>query len=257
MISVICVYNDAEKLNRYLLASLAEQSSQFELITIDNTGGKYGSAPEILNRAALGARHRYLMFVHQDVALGSDTWLADVEALLGRLRRLGAAGPAGMTREGRFAGSIRHGEPPRLVGEAKLLETVQVQTLDGCLIVVPRKVFAKRSFDEQTCRGWHLYVADYCLSLARAGYRNFALPNEVYHESTGPADKSVYKDTVCRIILKHRKRNPVICTTVGQWNTEDFLFPPGFKPHHGGKEKRGAPWAFISRSVSKCFRGLR
>lgn len=39
MISVICVYNDRDILNRFLLRNLRESSDEYELILLDNTGG--------------------------------------------------------------------------------------------------------------------------------------------------------------------------------------------------------------------------
>ena len=44
MISIICVYNNQEILEEYLLNGLEYQSNNFELILIDNTDNKYKSA---------------------------------------------------------------------------------------------------------------------------------------------------------------------------------------------------------------------
>jgi hypothetical protein len=217
-ISVICAYNNLKKLNDYLIPSLNRQTTPFELLSIDNTRGNLTSAPAILNATAKKAKYEYLMFAHQDVALDSNNWLVEVERNLRSLYRLGAAGVAGKSKSG-LAASVSHGIPPQFVGTKRLNKPVQVQTLDGCLIIVPKKVFNRISFDEMTIKGWYLYVADYCLDLICLGYRNYVLPHQIYHESTGPHDPSVYEETLKNITEKHRNHTKMIYTTMGDWRT--------------------------------------
>jgi hypothetical protein len=216
--SVICIYNNRQKLDKYLVRSLNTQTAPYEILAIDNTDGHIKSAPEVLNMAAKKARYDYLMFVHQDVELDSKNWLAKAQIDLNSLYCPGAAGVAGRSSEG-FASSVSHGNPPTFTGPMRLQKPAQVQTLDGCLIIVPKKIFSKISFDEATIEGFYLYVVDYCLDLMRLGYRNYVLPHPVYHESTGPGDSSVYQKTLDNIINKHRKSVKVIYSTVGEWKT--------------------------------------
>lgn len=217
--SIVCAYNDRGKLERFLLRSLEGQSAPFELLLIDTRAGGVKSAPPILNEAAKRARFDHLVFVHQDVALGSPHWLEDVRAALEKLGRYGAAGVAGRAEGGLFA-SVLHGDPPQPVGTQPVTGPQPVQTLDGCLMIVPRAVFLEQGFDETTCRGWHFYVADYCLDLAERGLDVFVLPNGVYHESMGPADPSVYQDAKRALLKKHR-RHKTLYLTMGVWETAD------------------------------------
>lgn len=216
-ISVICVYNSREKLDRYLVSSLNKQYSPFELLAIDNTEGRYSSAAGILNETAKKARYDYFMFVHQDVALLSDTWLTDAQTALRRLRNLGAAGVAGNGSKGSIV-SLLHGNPP-FRALRKLRKPVQVQTLDGCLMIVPKEVFKKISFDERTLNGWYLYTANYCLDLIRAGYLIYVLPYTIYHASIGPSDQNAIEEARQQLIERHRDHIKVIYTTVGTWKT--------------------------------------
>ena len=94
-----------------------------------------------------------------------------------------------------------------------------VLTLDGCLIIVPRKIFEGISFDETTSNGWYLYVVDYCLDLTRLGYNIYVLPHQIYHESMGPYDCSVYEKARKNILEKHQTHTKMIYTTVGDWKT--------------------------------------
>jgi hypothetical protein len=215
--SIICAYNSREKLEKYLVKSLSNQTAPFELLTIDNTKEDYISAPHILNKTAGKARFEFLMFVHQDVALGSETWLENALKDMESLPNLGAAGVAGKSEKG-FAASVTHGNPPFFTGDEKLTAPVEVQTLDGCLMIVPTKIFRKFSFDEKTIDGWYLYIADYCLELARRGYKNYVLPQQIYHESTGPKDPHLYEKTLLKILQKHWPHTKMIYTTMGEWS---------------------------------------
>lgn len=216
--SIICVFNDQEKLDRLLLESLRAQTAAFEILTVDNRQGAFKSAPRILNETAANAKFDQLLFAHQDVALRGSTWLADVEKTLQELGPYGAAGVAGCGPGG-FRASVWQGHPPRLVSPKRPEGPEPVQTLDGCLLIVPRPVFIEQGFDEESCRGWHLYVADYCLDLARRGLPVYVLPQQVYHESTGPSDPGVYAGTLEHMRKKHRDHVKKIYTTIGTWDT--------------------------------------
>jgi len=220
MISIVCVYNDRRILEDYLMRSLKRQNAAFELLCIDNTDGRHLSAPAILNWTASGAKHDYIMFVHPDVELRSSTWLSDVEAWMEKLKDSGAAGVAGKDPCGNLHASIWQGSPARFIGPGTLRVPMEVQTLDGCLLIVPRSVFRRVRFDQETCTGWHLYVADYCLALRRFRYKVHVLPNAIYHKSHGPADCRIYEKTVSNMIRKYRGEMPTIYTTVGEWSTD-------------------------------------
>ncbi|WP_041280886.1 glycosyltransferase, partial [Desulfosudis oleivorans] len=216
--SIICVFNSQAKLDKYLVESLKHQKTACELIAIDNRPQRFKCAATVLNAAAARAKYDLLMFVHQDVALGSDTWLADARNDIDLLENFGAAGVAGNGPLGVVA-SILHGTPPRRLGRVRLTKPVPVQTVDGCLLIVPKKLFLETGFDARTCPGWYLYVANFCLDMARLGRKVYVLPREIYHESTGPGNPRVLDEARRNIINKHRDQVDIIYTTVGEWKT--------------------------------------
>ena len=171
MISVVCVYNDERVLGDVLLKSLRAQSVHFELIALDNTEGRFKSAAEALNHGGARASGDYIMFVHQDVWLASDSWLQDTERLLRSLPDLGVAGVAGVDGRGRtwrerFKWSFETFDAEPAWSEVGGVERPEeVQTLDECVLVVPPPVFEKHHFDEEVFDGWDSYGADYCLCL--------------------------------------------------------------------------------------------
>ncbi len=220
MISIICVYNNKNILENYLLKSLKNQTVKFEFIGIDNTKGQFKSAAEALNYGGGQAKGEYLMFVHQDVDLSSNTWLEEVKKILDKLSNLGIAGIAGKSEdEGEVITNIKHDNPPRLAGKIQIKKPTKVQTVDECLMIIPKSVFNKLRFDEDTCDNWHLYAVDYCLSVKRLGFDSYVMPIFVYHKSSGYSMSEKYFVTLKKVLKKHKSCYNKIYTTMGDWST--------------------------------------
>lgn len=231
MISVVCVYNNEKILNDYLLKSMKNQTVDYEPILLDNTKGKFKSAAEALNHGGRGAKGNYIMFVHQDVDLCSNTWLEDVEKMLDSIPNLGIAGVAGKIDETGVMTNIKNGNPPILAGKFQINKPTKVQTLDECLIIIPKSLFNVLQFDDKVCNDWHLYGVDYCLSAKKMGFEVYVIPMNIYHLSTGTTNKSSlqvilalgslpggYYKTMKKLLNKH-KNSKQIYTTCGNWNT--------------------------------------
>ena len=232
MISIICVYNNGKILNDYLLKSLKNQTVKFELIALDNTEGKYKSAAEALNHGENKAKGKYILFVHQDVDLSSNSWLEEVEKVLDKLPNLGIAGVAGSSenRKGVIT-NVKHDTSPRLAGEIYIQKPTKVQTLDECLVIIPKSVFDTLRFDEEVCDNWHLYAVDYCLSARKLGFDVYVLPMFIYHKSPyiskslfqiilsmGSLPKGYYQ-TLNKVLKKHKNYVRQVYTTCGNWST--------------------------------------
>ncbi|HTX60822.1 MAG TPA: glycosyltransferase, partial [Methanobacterium sp.] len=220
--SVICVYNDEESLNEYLLNSLNNQSVEYELILLDNRNGKYKSAPEALNQGGSKAKGDYLMFVHQDVDLKSSNWLIEAEDILINLDNWGIAGVAGVPENGVLKSNIENGVPPNKPGQ-KINKPSPVQTLDECLIFIPKTIFNKFKFDEKLV-GWHLYSVDYCLNIKKYGFEVFVLPLYIYHRSYMIHYVKEYYDMLKIVLRKYREDYVKINTSCGVWKTNYPLY---------------------------------
>jgi len=221
MISIIVVYNNERTLNEILLKSLKNQIVKFELITLNNTKGQYKSAAEALNYGGKKAKGKYLMFVHQDVDLYSNTWLEEEEKILDKLSKLGIAGVAGRSKnEYSVITQIKHGNPPRFVGKMQIEKPIEVQTVDECLTIIPKSIFTKLQFDENVCNDWHLYAVDYCLSIKKLGFCSYVIPIFIYHKSPGYSMSGKYFATLKKVLKKHKSYYGKIYTTVGNWSTK-------------------------------------
>lgn len=218
MISVVCVYNNKKILNDFLLKSLRNQTVDYELILLDNTRRQFKSAAEALNYGGKKAKEKYIIFVHQDVDLSSNSWLEKVEKMLDSIRNLGVAGVAGKKEGGGVMTIINHGDPPRPAGSITIRKPEKVQTVDECLFIIPRSVFRTIHFDENVCDDWHLYAVDYSLSVKRLGFDAYVIPMFVYHRSPGYSFSEEYYLTLEKVLEKHKKHYKWIYTTMGDWS---------------------------------------
>lgn len=220
MISVVVVYNNERMFNDILRKSLANQTAEYELIALDNASGKFKSASEALNYGGKKATGKYIMFVHQDVELGSSSWLEQVETIMDGIPDLGIAGVAGASEvenslEEKYLKHI-HGYISNS-GEmwgSKIEKEEVVQVLDEQLLIIPRKQFERMQFDEETFDHWHCYGADYCLSVKKFGLSAYVLPAFVYHRSSAININNILKYQK-RLYNKHKRYNRCIYTTLG------------------------------------------
>ena len=239
MITIVCVFSDRPTLDQYLLRSLSNQTAKYQTVLVDNTEGQYKSAAQAYNYGAARAGQKYIMFVHQDVDFESGMWLRDAEAMLDGIGDLGVAGVAGMSEQGRTLQDrgrnviINHENREAWKFGNPIDKPEPVQTLDGCVLIVPSKVFNILKFDEAVCDNWHLYDVDYCLACRRLGYAVYVIPKSIYHRSAGPwhsrsririlfslgALPETYYKTLGKLIRKYRSDYRFIYTSNGEWNT--------------------------------------
>lgn len=217
------MYNNEEILNDYLLKSLKNQTTNYELILIDNTQKKFKSAAEAFNQEGKKAKGNYIIFTHQDVDLSSNMFLNNLEIILDSISNLGIAGVAGKSKEKIIVSNIKEGIPPKLSGKIQINEPVKIQTLDECLFIIPKNIFDEVPFDEKVCSGWHLYAVDYSLSIKERGQDVYVVPASIYHKSTGESFSSEYYNILKKLLDKHRKNYKMVYTTMGNWNSEYHL----------------------------------
>lgn len=187
MISVVCVYNNERILNDVLLKSLNNQTVEYELILLDNTGGCFKSAAAALNYGGKKATGDYIMFIHQDMWLDIPTWIEDAERHLNTLPDIGIAGVLGITGPEYSTGfgdivkySITLFEN-EAAGSGPVSMPEKVACLDECLLIVPRHVFKQIKFDEIVFDGWDCYAADYCMAIKSAGLKAYVVPGPCSH----------------------------------------------------------------------------
>lgn len=219
MLSIICVYNNRDILEKCLLNSLKVQIKDYELILIDNTSGKFDSAAKALNLGGCKSKEKFLLFIHQDFKFDSDTWLNKIEKNIKNLDKFGVAGVAGKYDRNCIS-NIKEGYPPKNSGKIQITEPTEVQTIDECVILTSKELFNNLQFDDKLCDNWHLYAVDYCLRAKNNGFKVYVLPMEGYHVSTGDSfSAETYYPTLKKLIKKYKKNYNRIYTTTGSWST--------------------------------------
>jgi hypothetical protein len=224
MIDIVCVYNNTQVLEKYLLKGLQNQTTEYNLILINNTKAEFNSAAKAINRGGWQAKSKYIMFIHQDVDLSSESWLEDAEKILDSLPNLGIAGVAGKNDKKGVISNIKHGNPPVSAGAIQLTTSTKVQTLDECLVIIPKDVFNFIQFDEAVCNDWHLYAVDYCLSIKQLEFIVYVLPIPIYHRSPGYSFSESYYVSLENVLRKHKNHNKMIFTTMGNWSTRSPIY---------------------------------
>ena len=248
--SIICASHRPDVLARFLQPSVRSQRLPCELRVVDTAREGFASCAAALNAGAAGTRGRYLMFVHHDVAWESADFLQRAAEFLDRLPRLGAAGIVGMSDKGgtwqrRGRNAVLPGEfPGKLDGWAPIESPETAQTVDDQMLIIPAGVFRRLRFDDSTCDGWHLYGADYCLSVARLGLQVYVLPLLVHHLSPGKVDAAYFR-TLRKVIVKHRRHYRWIYTTCAPWTTRLPVLLQEMYMHAQAPVRRVSRWTLI------------
>lgn len=210
MLSIISVYNNVEKLQSRLVASLDRQTVSAERILIDNRDRRFVSAAQALNWGAAQAKGDWLVFVHQDIEFLQDHWLEQCEHLLKQVDPKGWHGLVGRTASGVWQGLIRD---RAMVSGTPFDQPIPVQTLDEILLIHRRWEQTKPYFDE-SFGSWHAYGVEACCRAIVDGGTNTVLPLPVWHDS-GSTNLAGLREAHQYVWQKHQRHFRRIYTTCG------------------------------------------
>lgn len=218
MMSIICVYNNKDILDKYLIKSLNNQNEDYELILVDNRNNKFHSASSALNYGAKKACGDYFVFAHQDIYFSDNDWIKNTLNQLNNLDNVGIVGVAGKTVDSIVRSNIKQGLDPVDVSPYKINKGEKASTLDECLFIIPKNVFEHYPLDEETCDDWHLYAVDYVYNIKEKGFEAYIIPSELEHRSKGASMSETYYTTLPKLQKKYRRRR-LIRTCMGDWFT--------------------------------------
>ena len=216
--SIICVYNNKDILEKYLIKSLDKQTEEYELILLDNRKNKFKSAASALNFGAKKAQGDYLVFAHQDICFSDENWIKNTIIQLKDLDNVGIVGVAGKTVDSLVRGNIKQGLEPVDVTPFKISKAKKASTLDECLFIIPKDIYNKYSLNEDTCTDWHLYAVDYVYNIKNHGLDAYIIPTTLEHRSKGASMSETYYTTLPKLQKKYLKRG-LIRTCMGDWFT--------------------------------------
>lgn len=219
--SIVCCYTSKAKLS-YLDYSLDEQDMTVEKIFIDNSQGRFVSAASALNYGASKSTGDLILFCHQDIKFKhSDSLSRLVGAASSTLRPGdvgGVAGVAGAINRKIYM-PITHGEQEAAYSNVNLLngDSVEVETVDECVIILPRETWLGHHFNELVCDGWHFYGVEQCLYALTQKHNVYVFSADVNHlSSRGRIDNTYYR-ALRRLMKAYENNFDYISTTVGYW----------------------------------------
>jgi hypothetical protein len=187
MISVVVCSIDPETCERMMESVDRTIGVEHEFVVHDNRETNWGIC-KAYNRCAGKAKFPFLAFAHEDLVMDSPGWGKMMIDFCERRSDVGVIGVAGsMLVPKNF---VSWGDDPRFdrynfwqtagapdewsyFGSNPQNEDFsEVVTLDGVFLFTRKKVWQEYPFDEGTFRRYHLYDADFSVSVSR-GYRNF------------------------------------------------------------------------------------
>lgn len=217
MMSIICVYNNREILDEYLIKSLDTQTEDYELILVNNCENQFSSASSALNYGAKKAHGEYFVFAHQDINFSDNEWIKKTTRALDEMSNIGIVGVAGKTVDSLVRSNIKQGLNPVDVSPYKLDVVEKASTLDECLFIIPKEVFSNNPLNEE-CDDWHLYAVDYVYNIKEKGFDAYIIPTMLEHRSKGASMSEGYYKTLPKLQKKYFKSG-LIRTCMGDWFT--------------------------------------
>lgn len=226
MLSLVCAYNNEDKLKSELLSSLKFQKNvKYELILVNTVKENIKSASEALNRGGKQAKGEYIVFLHQDIIFEDDNTLHEIEEYCNSYQ-FGIAGVAGVniinkSKDFKVYTNIVHGLKKRPAGMRLDDAVMDAKSLDECLLVIPRKIFEKYQF-RYIGNTWHLYGTDYAIQMQEINEKVVIFPIELGHSSPGDSLSADYYDAVIKL-AHFCKKERTFYTVFGKWPTNKIL----------------------------------
>lgn len=186
-ISVICVYNKEEQLERQLQKSLLFQATEYEFVGINNALGQFVSAAAALNYGAEKATGDILIFSHQDVFLKTETELLELAEAIASCQIGTIVGTQGVREPSKtYYENLTAGENyiPELIHKYPK-SLMEVSCVDEGLFGMKKETWAAHPFDEKLCDNWHLYAVEACLWARKHGHKVYVYPSQIHHFSMG------------------------------------------------------------------------
>ena len=220
-VSLILIKNEEKTFQEFLESLDTQTFSDYELIIIDNCHNQYDSARQAFNSVISEAKGEYLIFLHPDIRFLQSDSLEKIVNELKDTKNFGVIGVAGSpsileNNKRVILSTIVHGKNKEKAGKI-IKKITEVQTVDECFFIVKNKSFEHTSFSAK--KGWHLYAVELCLDFLKNGNKNYVIPAELWHLSSGKSLDYRYVIQIKELVKEHEKELTSINTTVKKWPT--------------------------------------
>ena len=205
-LSLICVYNNKEQLDKYLLKSYKKQNIECQLILIDNRNNKFACAVDAINDGIKKATTTNIIILHQDIYFEKEDVLIKLYERIDKSHNeiIGVAGTKYEQR--RVYTAITHGLKKEKAGLNVMNygEEEEVFVLEECLFGFKKDILKKINFDNQTCDNWHFYAVDLCYQANLNNIKVICYGANIWHASSGSKTHSFY-ETLRKMQKKYKK----------------------------------------------------
>ncbi|MEM9109152.1 MAG: glycosyltransferase [Planctomycetota bacterium] len=187
-LSIICCFNNKNKLKKYLLAS--PDIDRHEIILIEDPD----SLPKGYNTAITRAKNSLILCVHQDVIFPHDFFtrlfhdLKNIEEQCGKA--WGVIGAAGVAKDQTSLGYLYDCCRPLKNGH---IFPSEVRVLDELFLFFQKDVL---HFDENIPSKHHFHGVDICLLASKVGLMNFVTGAYCLHMSQHKNKRKVDQDYI-------------------------------------------------------------
>jgi hypothetical protein len=230
-------------INPNLLSEIRENIAstigcQFELLAFDNRSAKLGIC-EVYNTCAKKSKFEYLCFVHEDVIFDSPNWGFElVEAIQSNPNSgvIGLAGSKYVPRNFISWGDCLENDRWNISHYSRENDSFdktqfnpknerlsQVTVLDGVLLFTRQKTWERSPFDESTFPGFHLYDADFSLSISQFANNYVCQTIQVRHLSSGQGTSRQYYKYLISFRRKWRRHLPAFTNDIMQYSIHSSL----------------------------------
>lgn len=196
-----------------------------EFIIVDNRQDCRGICA-VYNSGAKMAHNSYLCFLHEDVCFRGDDWGQSIvdklsEPECGVIGFMGSVyktkAPSGWNCIPRLNRShfIQSSDVTSRKSDCCHLGFEPVLVLDGACMFVRKDLWQMCWFDDAVLSGFHCYDLDFCLSVAKLGYKNFVC-STVWLEHFSEGGFNI--DWVASTLSLHRKWHQFLPMSNGDTN---------------------------------------
>lgn len=180
MISIIICSRGPEFRTAVVENVVATIGVSYEIITVDNSQGKYGIC-EAYNIGATQAQYNFLCFMHEDIAFRTNDWGKVVTRVLldNSIGVIGVIGGKWLPKapgtwwacgNKHLSSNILNQGPNReyshyIYSNPEEKPVVDVAAVDGLWMCTRKEIWSRHPFDSKTFPGFHFYDVDFCANI--------------------------------------------------------------------------------------------
>lgn len=225
LFSIITIVNKTAIFNDFKKELNKQDTSDYELIVINNENNQYDSARDAYRSAIYRCKGKYLMFVHPDIRFLDSSSLSDIFKQVLQIKNFGVIGVAGCPENfnsirGYTLTSMLQGMRPHHFGVG-IDRATKVQTVDECCFIMKKEFYETIPFSN--IKGWHLYAVEQCLRSIIKQKENYVIPAKIWHMSPGFSEDREYVKCGIILVKKYGDFFSNINTTVTSWKTHGYF----------------------------------